>query len=43
VFLAAVTVIMGLGVGPVFDYAMETGQQLANSSQYIQAVLGVAR
>lgn len=43
VFLAAVTVIMGFGVGPVFDYAMETGQQLANSSQYIQAVLGVTR
>jgi multicomponent Na+:H+ antiporter subunit D len=38
--LAAVTVAVGLGAGPVFELAARTADQLADPSQYIAAVLG---
>jgi multicomponent Na+:H+ antiporter subunit D len=38
--LAAVTVAVGLGAGPVFDLASRAADQLADPSQYIAAVLG---
>jgi multicomponent Na+:H+ antiporter subunit D len=38
--LAAVTVAVGLGAGPVFALAARTADQLADPSQYIAAVLG---
>jgi multicomponent Na+:H+ antiporter subunit D len=39
VLLAAVTVTIGLGAAPVFDLAVDTGAQLLDSSQYVEAVL----
>lgn len=36
--LAAVTVCIGLGVGPIFEVAMEAGHQLINPQIYIDAV-----
>jgi multicomponent Na+:H+ antiporter subunit D len=38
--LAAVTVAVGLGAGPVFDLAARTAAQLSDPSQYMTAVLG---
>ena len=38
--LAGITLVIGLGAGPVFDYALGTGEQLMNPALYIQAVLG---
>jgi len=38
--LAAVTVAVGLGAGPVFDLASQAAAQLSDPSQYIAAVLG---
>jgi multicomponent Na+:H+ antiporter subunit D len=38
--LAAVTVAVGLGAGPVFELASRAAAQLADPSQYIRAVLG---
>lgn len=38
--LAAVTVTIGLGAGPVFDLAGRAAAQLADPSHYVRAVLG---
>lgn len=38
--LAAITVAVGLGAGPVFDLASRAGAQLADPGQYVEAVLG---
>jgi len=38
--LAAVTVVIGLGAGPVFALALQAGAQLMEPAGYIQAVLG---
>jgi multicomponent Na+:H+ antiporter subunit D len=38
--LAAVTVAVGVGAGPVFDLASQAAAQLSDPSQYIAAVLG---
>jgi multicomponent Na+:H+ antiporter subunit D len=38
--LAAVTVAVGLGAGPVFDLASRAAAQLSDPSQYVAAVLG---
>jgi multicomponent Na+:H+ antiporter subunit D len=38
--LAAITIAVGLGAGPVFALASRAAAQLADPSQYIQAVLG---
>jgi multicomponent Na+:H+ antiporter subunit D len=38
--LAAVTVAVGLGAGPVFHLAARAADQLADPTQYIAAVLG---
>jgi multicomponent Na+:H+ antiporter subunit D len=38
--LAAITVAVGLGAGPVFDLASRAGAQLADPGQYVRAVLG---
>jgi multicomponent Na+:H+ antiporter subunit D len=38
--LAAITVAVGLGAGPVFDLASRAGAQLADPSRYVRAVLG---
>ena len=40
VALAAITVAVGLGAGPVFDLASRAAAQLVDPSQYIRAVLG---
>jgi len=40
VALAAVTVAVGLGAGPVFDLSSRAAAQLADPSQYVRAVLG---
>jgi multicomponent Na+:H+ antiporter subunit D len=40
VALAAITVTVGLGAGPVFDLASRAAAQLADPSQYVRAVLG---
>jgi len=40
VALAAITVAVGLGAGPVFDLAWRTAAQLADPSEYVRAVLG---
>ncbi len=40
VALAAITVAIGLGAGPVFDLASRAAAQLADPSQYVRAVLG---
>lgn len=42
VFLAAITVILGIGAGPAFTLALRAGEQLMNPTAYIQAVLGGA-
>jgi multicomponent Na+:H+ antiporter subunit D len=39
--LALLTVVIGLGVGPLFSLALRAGEQLANPALYIQAVLEV--
>lgn len=39
VALAAITVAVGLGAGPVFDLASRAAAQLADPSQYVRAVL----
>jgi multicomponent Na+:H+ antiporter subunit D len=38
-FLAALTVLLGLGAGPLFTFALQAGEQLMNPSIYIQAVM----
>lgn len=40
VALAAITVAVGLGAGPVFDLASRAAAQLADPSHYVGAVLG---
>jgi multicomponent Na+:H+ antiporter subunit D len=40
VALATVTVVLGLGAGPVFDLASRAAAQLADPTEYIRAVLG---
>jgi multicomponent Na+:H+ antiporter subunit D len=40
VALAAITVAVGLGAGPVFDLSSRAAAQLADPSQYVRAVLG---
>ena len=40
VALAAITVAVGVGAGPVFDLASRAAAQLADPSQYVRAVLG---
>ncbi|HEX9188862.1 MAG TPA: proton-conducting transporter membrane subunit, partial [Vicinamibacteria bacterium] len=40
VALAAITVAVGLGAGPVFDLASRAAAQLADPSRYVRAVLG---
>ena len=40
VALAAITVAVGLGAGPVFDLASRAAAQLVDPSQYVRAVLG---
>ncbi len=40
VALAAITVAVGIGAGPVFDLASRAAAQLADPSQYVRAVLG---
>ncbi len=40
VALAAITVAVGLGAGPVFDLASRVAAQLVDPSQYVRAVLG---
>ena len=40
VALAAITVAVGLGAGPVFDLASRAAAQLADPAQYVRAVLG---
>lgn len=37
--LAAITVLIGIGAGPVMDYAIAAAAQLADPGQYIRAVL----
>lgn len=41
--LAALTIIIGLGIGQVVDLALRTGEQLSNPQLYIQSVLEVGR
>jgi multicomponent Na+:H+ antiporter subunit D len=41
--LAVFTVLVGLGIGPVFEIAMRAGVQLSEPAQYITAVLGGAQ
>ena len=38
--LAALTILIGLGAGPLFRFALQAGEQLMNPSIYIQAVMG---
>jgi multicomponent Na+:H+ antiporter subunit D len=40
VVLAAITVVIGLGAGPMFSLASRAGEQLMDPTAYIQAVLG---
>jgi multicomponent Na+:H+ antiporter subunit D len=40
VFLASLTVLIGIGTGPLFRFALQAGEQLMNPSLYIQAVMG---
>lgn len=37
--LAAVTISIGIGVGPIFEVAMQAGRQLMDPQHYIEAVL----
>lgn len=39
-FLATITVLIGVGAGPLFRFALEAGEQLMNPLLYIQAVMG---
>ncbi|GAB4480189.1 MAG: Na+/H+ antiporter subunit D [Anaerolineales bacterium] len=39
-FLAAVTLMMGFGIGPIFHIAVQAGEQLMDAQVYIRAVLG---
>ncbi|MBU2610129.1 MAG: Na+/H+ antiporter subunit D [Chloroflexi bacterium] len=39
--MAAITILIGLGIGPIFSLAIRAGEQLADPAIYIQAVLGV--
>lgn len=41
-FLAVLTVLIGLGAGPTFRFALQAGEQLMDPSIYIQAVMGGA-
>jgi multicomponent Na+:H+ antiporter subunit D len=41
-FLAVLTVLIGLGAGPLFRFALQAGEQLMDPSLYIQAVMGGA-
>lgn len=41
-FLAAVSIALGLGAGPVFALAMRAGEELMQPAGYIRAVLGGA-
>jgi multicomponent Na+:H+ antiporter subunit D len=43
VLLASLTVLIGLGIGPVLDIAMRTGIQLSQPALYFTAVLGGVR
>ena len=43
VFLASLTVLIGLGIGPAFEVAMRAGLQLSDPALYISAVLGGSR
>jgi multicomponent Na+:H+ antiporter subunit D len=43
VLLASLTILIGLGIGPVFDIAMRTGIQLSQPELYVAAVLGGPR
>ena len=38
--LAAVTVLVGVGAGPLFDLSLEAAEQLYDPEAYLQAVLG---
>jgi len=38
--LAAITLIIGFGAGPIFSLALRAGEQLMNPALYIDAVLG---
>ncbi len=38
--LAAITVIIGLGAGPLFDLSIQAAEQLHDPSEYLRAVLG---
>ncbi len=42
-FLAALSVLMGLFAGPVFDVMVRAGEQLMHPAAYINAVLGGSR
>ena len=42
-FLAAVTIALGLGAGPLFALALRAGEQLMQPMAYIHAVLGGAQ
>jgi len=41
--LAAITALIGLGVGPLFDLSLGAAEQLHDPSDYLRAVLGGAR
>jgi multicomponent Na+:H+ antiporter subunit D len=43
VFLASLTVLIGIAAGPLFRFALQAGEQLMNPSFYIQAVMGGIR
>jgi multicomponent Na+:H+ antiporter subunit D len=43
VALATITVLIGLGAGPVYEVAVAAAHQLMNPNEYIEAVLGVQR
>ncbi len=40
ILLAAVTLVIGVGAGPVFEVAQRAADQLLDNSQYVAAVLG---
>lgn len=42
-FLAVITIVIGLGAGAAFGYALQAGDQLMDPNLYIQAVMGGAR
>lgn len=41
--LAAITVLIGLSAGPLFDLSIQAAEQLVDPSQYLRAVLGGAK